>query len=56
LRKLSRICQTSIGDTKNMVEILKRSGIFAETNPGVYEINAFMYPHILTKLLEKEML
>ena len=55
LRKLSRICQTNIGDTKNNVEILKRSGIISESNPGVYEINSFIYPHILAKLLEKEM-
>jgi hypothetical protein len=56
LRKLARICQANIGDTKNAVEILKRSGIISEGNPGVYEINTFIYPHILAKLLEKEML
>jgi amino acid transporter len=56
LRKLSRICQTNVGDTKNNVEILKRSGIISESNPGVYEINTFMYPHILAKLLEKDVL
>jgi amino acid transporter len=55
LRKLSRICQTNIGDTKSNVEILKRSGILSESNPGVYELNSFIYPHILAKLLEKEM-
>jgi len=56
LRKLSRVCQINISETKNMVEILKRSGIVSENNPGVYEINSFIYPHILSILLDKEML
>ncbi len=56
LRKLARICHTNIGDAKNTVAILKRSGIISENYPGVYEINTFMYPHILKKLRDKEIL
>ena len=56
LRKLSRVCQTNIAEAKNIVEVLKRSGIISENNPGVYEMNAFIYPHILSKLVEKEMM
>jgi len=56
LRKLSRICQSNIQEVKTRVEILKRSGIVVENNIGVYEINSFIYPHLQTILIEKEML
>ena len=56
LRKISRVCHTSIADTKNTIEMLKRSGIVTEINPGIYGINTFIYSHILMKMIEKEML
>ncbi len=56
LRKLSRICKTNIQELKGNIDILRRAGIIDERNPGVYEIHAFMYPHILNKLIEKDMI
>ncbi len=56
LRKLSRICMESIKEIKIKIDILKRSGIIIEPQTGIYEINGFLYPHIQSKLIEKEML
>ncbi len=56
LRKLSRICMGSIQEMKSKIEILKRSRIIVENQPGIYEINGFLYPHLQAKLIEKEML
>ncbi len=56
LKKLSRICMVSIQEVKSKIEILKRSGILVENQPGVYEINGYLYPHLQNKLIEKEML
>lgn len=56
LRKLSRICLASIQEMKGKIEILKRSRIIVEDQPGIYEINRVLYPHLQAKLIEKEML
>ena len=56
LKKLSRICLASIQEVKSHIEILKRSGIIVENQPGIYEVNGYLYPHIQSKLIEKEML
>lgn len=56
LKKLSRICQENIQDLKGIIDILRRSGIIEEKNPGIYELNGFLYPHIKSKLIEKDMI
>lgn len=56
LRKLARINRQSIQEIKTKIDILKRSGIVVEAQTGVFKINGSLYPHIQTKLIEKEML
>jgi len=56
LRKLSRISLESIQEVKGKIEILKRSGLVIEQQPGIYEVNNYLYPHIQSILIEKEML
>ncbi|MCF8364274.1 MAG: hypothetical protein K9H16_00740 [Bacteroidales bacterium] len=56
LRKLSRISLESIQEIKGKIEILKRSGLIVESQPGIYEVNDYLYPHIQKILIEKDML
>ncbi len=56
LRKLSRIMRENVQDIKEVIDMLLRSGIIEEKNPGVYELNVLFYPLILRKLTEKEMI
>jgi amino acid transporter len=56
LRKLSRILRENVQDVKETIDMLLRSGIIEEKNPGVYELNMLFYPFILRKLTEKEMI
>lgn len=56
LKKLARICRANTQEIKENIDILMRSGILMEKNPGVYEINTLFYPHIQRKLIEKEMI
>ncbi len=56
LRKLSRISLESIQEMKAKIESLKRSGLVVEMQPGIFEINNYLYPHIKNILIEKEML
>ncbi|MBE0638512.1 MAG: amino acid permease [Bacteroidales bacterium] len=56
LRKLTRICRGSTQVIKENIDILLRSGILMEKNPGVYEINTLLYPYIQRKLIEKDMI
>lgn len=56
LRKLSRLLRENPQDIKETIDILLRAGIIEEKNPGVYELNVLLYPFILKKLSEKEMI
>jgi uncharacterized protein YbcI len=56
LRKLARIMREHIQEIKETIDILVRSGIVEEKNPGVYELNTLFYPFILRKLSEKDMI
>lgn len=56
LRKLTRICRGNAQEIKENIDILLRSGLLMEKNPGVYEINTVFYPHIQRKLIEKDMI
>ncbi len=56
LRKLARINMDNIRDVKSTVEVLKRAGLIVENQPGIYEVNSYIYPHIQSVLIQKEML
>lgn len=56
LRKLARIMRENVQEIKETIDILLRSGIVEEKNPGVYELNTLFYPFILRKLNEKDMI
>jgi hypothetical protein len=56
LRKLARIMRENVQEIKETIDILVRSGIVEEKNPGVYELNTLFYPFLLRKLNEKDMI
>jgi hypothetical protein len=56
LRKLARINMDNIRDVKQTIEVLKRAGLIVENQPGIYEVNSYIYPHIQSVLIQKEML
>jgi hypothetical protein len=56
LQKLARICRLNTHEIKETIDILNRSGIISEKNPGVYEVTITFYPFVQQKLIEKGML
>ena len=56
MEKLVRIFSTSEEDVQYKMNILKRSGLVTERNPGLYVVNPYIEPFITEELKERELI
>ena len=56
VEKLERIVLQKADVLQKKINVLKRSGLIVENSNNVFEINQFLYFHIVNSLIEKEML
>ena len=56
IEKLQKIQLENKEEVFQKIMVLKRARLIEESKVNVYNINSYMYPHILQKLVEKEMI
>jgi hypothetical protein len=56
IEKLQKIQLENKEEIFQKIMVLKRARLIEESKTNVYNINPYMYPHILQKLVEKEMI